>query len=160
MLIAFFLFMLAYVALSQAWQTEFSSINSFRQTSGMQLETQKVTDILLKSGGSPTNWEAIVSKSGGNCFEEENISVIGLASSENELQKEKILQFVNCITYEHSRVLLGTNHDYNFTMIVGNGERFFKGVGETNLQKKSVSIKRFVDFNGFDANIFFTLIEK
>ncbi len=160
-LVSFFIFLFVFYSLSNYWTTEFSKVNSFRTTTAMQLQTIKITDLLVKTKGYPENWDKIVQKNGPACDNEGAVEVIGLAKKENALSNEKMSQFVNCITYSRSLDIMKLErYDYNFTLSVSTGQVFTKGISPNDLEKKSISIKRFVDFSGFDANLEFMLIEK
>jgi len=159
-LFGFIIFLVVYVTLANIWFTKFSSVDSFRSLTGMQLLALKTSETLVKTSGDPVNWETVVRKVGVTCENENLVGVIGLATAGNTLKTEKVLQFVDCITYERSVFLMKLERfDYNFTLKAANGAVFTKGVPLTQ-QKEAVSINRFVDFNGFDANLSLTLIEK
>lgn len=156
-----FIFLFIYLTLSKAVFEQFYGVESFRTATDMQFVVLKATEALVKTAGHPSNWEKIVQQSGPNCNNEGLVETIGLAKSDNMLSPEKVAQFTNCITYDRSRLLLNLDRfDYNFTLKAANGAMYSKGLPLTNPGKRATSIKRFVDFNGFDANLQFIVFEK
>ena len=63
-----------------------------------------VSDVLVRTGGNPSDWN-------------ETAMAIGLASGENILSEDKVRNFIFYMDYNDSRRIMGIrNYEYYFTM--------------------------------------------
>ncbi len=160
-LMGFFIFLIIALTLNSLWLEQFSTTDSLRTTTGMQLQAASTTSLMIKTKGDPENWETTIQKAGQSCNNEDSVKIVGLAKTENSLDPAKVQQFIDCITYSRSvSIMMLERYDYNFTLSLSDGRAFSKGIPLSDKRKKTIMTKRFVDFNGIDANLSFALIEK
>lgn len=113
----------------------------------MEITAFQVTDLLVKSGGEPEDWE----KDPGS------VEVIGLASFDRNISAEKVDAFLNNISYRNASKLLGTAY-YNFYFQIKhiNGTRLREyGISSTN--RSVVNVQRLVSYKNEKAMVEFAL---
>ena len=118
-----------------AYSNSIEQIKSDISKNKIESEVFSISQILVKSPGTPANWEdnpgAVV--------------VIGLAGSENILSLEKVDAF-DSLSINETKDILGINHDFYIQIESIDGDKFFsKGTELAN--SSSVSIERVVYYN-------------
>lgn len=106
----------------------------------IELKTFQVSDLLVRSSGSPTNWEDNIS----------SLKVIGLADKDRILSTNKVAAFVNLSNDNVTKILNLEN--YNFYFKLGSYIS-----GSTPNGTISVSLRRYVIFENATEEIQFIL---
>ncbi len=96
------IFFTAMLSMLFAWSYMSSDIAETRQIKTMQLRALTVSDSIIRTPGIPLDWN------------ESNVEVIGLASSDNTLVTSKVDSFM-AMEYGKARALLGVS-PYDFYM--------------------------------------------
>ena len=93
MVLSLMIFFSALLSIIMAWNFISADIFEGQEMTEMQLKTMTISDSLIRTPGVPENWT------------NDTVSVIGLAYSDNELNTQKVEEFVN-MSYSRSRALL------------------------------------------------------
>jgi len=107
MLIASFLFIGLVTLIMVTWTNYNNRLNERLVYDQIQIKAFQVSDLLVKSPGSPTNWEENIS----------SLKVIGLADTDRILSRNKINAFANNLTNETIKKTLNLE-DYNFYFLL------------------------------------------
>ena len=117
------------------------------------IKAYHVSDLLVKYQGRPTAWQRY-----------ENVSnpavTLGLAQGEGELNVEKVEFFINNLTYEYTKDKLGINsYEYYLRLLKLDGTNFTPPIekGTTNTTEQTVTLRRYVLYNGEEAILEFSL---
>jgi len=105
----------------------------------MESTAMQVADLLVKSSGSPLDWETDIS----------DIQFIGLAITDRNISLDKLNSFAN-IDYNRSLKLLGLElYDFDFSFSYANGTIISQHGRSTN--GSIININRIVRFQNEDA---------
>ena len=131
-LVAFFLFLILFIAVTIAWNGMLDSSITDIERKYMESIAMRITDIFVKSPGYPSNWE------------NREIVAIGLVDHDRRIDQAKLDAFMN-MDYETSKDVLGIKgYDYFFRLVRNNVTKGYLG-GET-----AIFIERRVLYNGDD----------
>ena len=100
MALSLMIFFAALISVTMAWNFISSDIAEGQEMTEMQLKAMTVSDALIRTPGIPEDWN------------NDTVTVIGLAYDDNELDSSKVSEFVS-MSYQKSRSLLGIV-PYNF----------------------------------------------
>ena len=114
----------------------------------MQIKIFQISNILVKTGGNPSDWEKNVSKA----------TMIGLAEEDRILSEDKVANFTRMNQSNVSSLLkLGRyNFSMNLTDLQGNTLASF---GKYTYGEKVVGIRRYVLYNGKKSIMAFRIWE-
>ena len=100
----------------------------------MEAKAIEVSELLVKTQGSPYNWENDTS----------SIAVIGLADQENVISHSKVVSF-SSLSYDDAKNYLGISRDFHISLVINNSTTVFTKGNSTNTS--SVSIRRPIIYN-------------
>jgi len=112
--LGFFLFVLIWVFLIIQFEEKLSDTIDISTNETMKIRTENALEVLVKSRGSPENWEQLTIN---------DLNAPGLAKADRELSQQKLIAFQNL------------NADYNqlkTTMGLEGFEFYFEFIGEDN----------------------------
>jgi len=132
--IVIFVFLLSYVVLFRF--VDVLDLDKSLTKNKLEADALSLSDILLKSQGVPYNWEKNSS----------NVQMIGLASSPNVLNSEKLQMFTN-MSYINATQLLGLSSQFYFYVEDLEENRLYE-TGNSTLSDQIISITRFAILNG------------
>ncbi|MDD5022951.1 MAG: hypothetical protein PHU63_02170 [Candidatus ainarchaeum sp.] len=132
LLISTTVFALLIVFLIGFWFVEIMDIQKITKKTELEAQAISLSDILIKSPGVPKNWENENS---------EEINMIGLASSDNIIDEDKVKKFIN-MSYSENKEIFGIENDFYFYIEDLNGNRLYQ-TGNSTIEKQSVTVTRF-----------------
>lgn len=147
--IALMIFTILISAIAFVWGRYSMRFNDNLEYSGMQLKALEISDLLIKTRGSPENWELSPS----------DAEIFGLASSDRTISEEKLDSLTHNVTYNNMTASLGLS-DYGLYLRLSslNGTSI-SDYGLDSESQLSVSIKRFVNYKN-ETSVFETRIWK
>lgn len=127
------------------------TLNNYGQKSSSEIESDimitkafQISDLLIKTEGFPSKWN------------NDNIEIAGLASSDRVISEEKLSNFTN-LSINKTKSLLKTQiYNFYLTLKKVSGENITK-YGKIPSGKKTVSIRRYVLFKNESAILDFSL---
>ena len=147
--IAFVGFILIFSFLNFLWNQNFLRAFEQQEIILRELTANQTLDVLIKSGGTPGNWE----NSPGS------VEVIGLASKKNVLSQKKLDAFAGLDYQAASAKLRIGRYDFQFELRTGNPATD-RVIGVAPPANASVLVlRRNVIYRGADGNVFFKLFE-
>ena len=135
-----FLFLSLITLVLITWNSYNNRLNERLVYEQIELKAFQVSDLLVRSPGSPTGWENNIS----------SLKVIGLATKDRILSKNKVEAFVNLSNNDVTKILNLEN--YNFYFKLGTYES-----GLTQNGTITISLKRKVIFENETETMQFTL---
>ncbi len=147
--IAFIGFILIFSFLGFIWNQNFFNAIEKMRIIEKQLMANQAVDVLIKSSGTPGNWETDPS----------SVEVIGLASKKNVLSQRKLEEFEQ-LDYAVAREKLKIGpYDFQLELKTGNATED-KTIGLTPPATTAVIVlRRNSIYKGADSNVFFKLFE-
>ncbi len=121
------------------WNIYTSRFNAQLERETLTFQLVKISDLLVENPGIPTQWN------------ETNVEVIGLVSSDRKLQVDKLSSFMN-VTYDKTKTLFNIDQydfyfrivDVNGAFIKANGQFIEKGAFPGTAEESIVTIRRIV----------------
>lgn len=132
--IVIFVFLLSFVILFRF--VDVLDLDKSLTKNKLEADALSLSDALIKSQGVPYNWEKNSS----------NVQMIGLVSSPNVLNSEKLQIFTN-MSYTNATQVLGLSSQFYFYVEDLEENRLYE-TGNSTLSDKSISITRFAILNG------------
>lgn len=132
--IAISIFIILVTVTTLTWELYNIQLNTRLDYDDMVIKSFQISDILVKSKGTPATWETDVN----------NAKVLGLIEKEKHLSEAKVNAFVQDITYTQSKDLLKINlYDFYFTIKEADGTPIVsKGIVPTG--KFNVNLARVI----------------
>ena len=140
--IAVFIFCILITAAMLAWNKYNEKIIERTEYYNMMTKTFQISNTLVKTPGYPTGWTA------------DNVKIIGLASEDRILSKEKVDTFTTLDINKTKGVFQTYGYNFYFTLKTNTGNITY---GQEPNGKKSVSITRYVLFENEKAIMDFRL---
>ncbi len=142
LVLAIIVFSLLFVFFVSNWSTTVSSAKNAMKKNRMEFAAISATDLLLKSPGSPSNWEQAPS----------SVQMIGLASTPYTLSAAKLGNFT-AMNYSQQKDLLGMQEQFYFYIDNAAGTRLYEDGNLTVKSNSIVSITRYGILNGNKVKI-------
>ena len=127
------IFIIILIGIIGYWNTADLRFNANREQEELASKAIKITDVFVESQGTPTNWN------------ETNVEVIGLVSSDRKLDSTKLTSFKN-MTYDEVRNTLKIkSYDFYFKIVDINGAtiivdgRTMETGAIPNIEKKAIT---------------------
>ena len=119
------------------WNIYTLRFNAQLERDALTFQLVKISDLLVEHPGIPTHWN------------ETNVEVIGLVSSDRKLHADKLSAFMN-ITYNKTKTLLNIDQydfyfrivDLNGAFIKANGQFIEKGAFPSTTEDSIITIRR------------------
>lgn len=146
-MMALFIFIVILGYLTTVWTMNLSTIESNYLSDDMQRLAFQTTDLLVRTSGTPNNWETMVI---------DDVNTIGLATSDRILDEQKLNRFKNLgADYRKAKEIMQIgNYDFYFEL---------QGVDDVNAglmpmtEAQKVVVRRIVNYKGEEAFVIFTL---
>jgi hypothetical protein len=145
--LAAFIFLLATAALIVYWSEGIREKGHQSKLYEMSQRAGIAAEMLVKSPGSPANWEEISLDS---------VNSIGLASAENSIDEQKLNAFKN-MDYDKARQLLNIR-EYDFSFDFNGADQVMAGL-PNSADIDNVSATRIAEYKGGEAVAKLTLYQ-
>ena len=146
-MMALFIFIIVLGYLTTVWTMNLSTIENNYVLDDMQRLAFQATDLLIRTAGTPNNWEVM---------DIDDVNAIGLVERDRVIDEQKLNKFKN-LGVEYGRVkelLQIANYDFYFEL---------QGVDDVNAglpcmtEAQKVVVRRAVNYKGDEAIVIFTL---
>jgi len=149
LLVSILFFVILFIALRNIWQENIVTVALESEQFQMQMYSNQALNVLLKTQGDPTNWNELSPNS---------INLIGISDSKDVINSTKLRAFTS-LPYLTSSEKLGLNkYDFNFELYSTDNKVISYGANPDN-NSITVSIKRFVMYNGGEALVIFKVFK-
>lgn len=147
--LALFVFFSLFVAAIFMWNDYSTNLSDRLSYEEAVIKAFHISDILVRSSGTPTAWEGDASK--------ESLEVIGLADMDRQLTVDKVKNFTS-LEVDKVRVLFNTMPYHYYFKITDLEGQLIEGSGETITgEEEVINLKRFVLYDGEEAIVEFAL---
>jgi len=146
------MFFIAVIMILFAW--DYTASENYEQITFNEMQSKGliVSDVLVRTGGSPSDWN-------------ETAMAIGLVSEENIIDEDRLRNFIFYMDYNDSKGIMGIrNYDYYFTMknldnetMQLDSQNIEKGNSPSTNVNMIVPVQRYVIFQEEIAKIDFIL---
>ena len=145
--IAFFIFSVLLIITMISWNDYNSKLEKNIESDILETKAFQISNVLVKSEGSPTNWDY------------DDVLVIGLAEFDRILSIDKVNSFVSFPINKTNDLLQTHNFNFSFILKETDGDIIFDYGYNISNPKRSVSVRRYVVYNNAEAIAEFNLWE-
>lgn len=141
--VALFIFSILIIFITLTWNRYNLRLTGGLETEEMMIKAFQVTDVLVESSGSPSDWNST------------NVETIGLASHDRILSTTKVNKFINLPLNQTKTIFKIKTYDFYFSLTPIGGEIIT--YGNIPAGKKHIVAKRYVIYENGPAILQFTL---
>jgi len=116
-IVSIMIFFLVFFLVIFVWNYTNTQTSETLELKNMQLAALQVSDSIIRQPGIPYDWTS------------DDVTSIGLANEENNLNVTKVIRLVDNLTYLQSRALLTGKYNYYFELLDVDGNNITERIG-------------------------------